>query len=268
VSDHPSVPGAPSADCIRWGGHATVRIELGGTAVLTDPVLRDSVMHLRRVVPLIEGIAADLGAVVISHLHHDHLDLSSLRQLPAEVPLIIPGGARAALGRLARRTVVELAPGDETEVDGVRIRATPAAHRGGRPGLRTVRAPALGYLLERGGTCVYFAGDTDLFPQMAHLAPRIDCALLPVWGWGPTLGPGHLDPDSAAEALTLLRPRLAIPIHWGTFRPRGVRADRRGFLWTPGQRFAEAAARTAPDVAIHVIAPGESVAIALPAPAG
>ena len=57
---------------------------------------------------------------------------------------------------------------------------------------------------------------------MAELAP-LDVALLPVWGWGPTLGPGHMDPADAAEALGLLRPRIAVPIHWGTIHPLGCR---------------------------------------------
>ena len=59
---------------------------------------------------------------------------------------------------------------------------------------------ALGYLI-RGSHQIYFAGDTDLFEGMATLAPRLDLVLLPIWGWGPSLGPGHLDPRRAAEAL-------------------------------------------------------------------
>ena len=70
-----------------------------------------------------------------------------------------------------------------------------------------------------GTASVFFAGDTDLFDEMSGLVPKLDLALLPIWGWGPTIGPGHLDPGRAAEALTLLAPRLAVPIHWGTLRP-------------------------------------------------
>ena len=260
--DHPQQIPELGDDHILWGGHATVRIVLGGEAVLTDPVLRRRVMHLQRVVPLVDGLDRQLTAVVISHLHHDHLDVASLRMLPADVPIVVPAGARPVLGRLAGRTVIELVPGESVDCGTLTIRATPAKHDGRRAGRRSVHAPALGYLIECDVRTVYFAGDTDLFAGMDELAPRIDCALLPVWGWGPTLGKGHLDPARAAEALGLIRPRIAIPIHWGTFRPRIGRPGARAFLRTPGPRFAEAAARIAPDVVVRVIAPGERVVLA------
>jgi len=103
---------------------------------------------------------------------------------------------------------------------------------------------------------VYFAGDTDLFDGMAELGP-IDVALLPVSGWGPRLPAGHLDPRGAAEALRLLRPRIAVPIHWGTFRaPFGARPDDR-----PAREFAQAAAELAPEVEVRVLAIGETLAL-------
>jgi hypothetical protein len=76
------------------------------------------------------------------------------------------------------------------------VRATHADHEGGRGFLGTEVA-ALGYLI-RGSHQIYFAGDTDLFEEMATLAPDLDVALVPIWGWGPSLGPGHLDPRRAA----------------------------------------------------------------------
>ena len=68
---------------------------------------------------------------------------------------------------------------------------------------------------------IYFAGDTDIFPEMAELAPDLDLAILPVGGWGPTLRGGHMDAVRAAKALTLLRPWTAVAIHWGTRGPSG-----------------------------------------------
>jgi hypothetical protein len=79
----------------------------------------------------------------------------------------------------------------------------------------------MGHVLEACGTRVYASGDTDLFDGMSALGP-LDVALLPVWGWGPTLGPGHLDPARAALAVERLRPRVAVPVHWGSLALTGL----------------------------------------------
>lgn len=252
---------ADRPDEIVWGGHATVRITLGGDSVLTDPLLRPRVWHLQRTVPAVPGIADGICAIVISHLHHDHLDLPSLRAIDPQVPVVIPAGARAALGRRPGRTVIELAAGELTRIAGLEIHAVPAAHDGHRPGRPGLAAPAVGYVIARDGQAVYFAGDTDIFPGMADFLPRPTCALLPVWGWGPSLGPGHLDPEGAAAALALLGPELAIPIHYGTYRPRLSRGAPAPGAGSPETRFAAAAARLAPRVTVCIVPPGGHVAL-------
>jgi len=103
---------------------------------------------------------------------------------------------------------------------------------------------------------VYFAGDTDLFAAMSKLGP-VDAALLPVAGWGPKLGPGHLDPARAAEALRLLRPKVAVPIHWGTFRTPF--ADHAGD--GPAREFARLAGMLAPGVDVRVLSIGETLTL-------
>jgi L-ascorbate metabolism protein UlaG (beta-lactamase superfamily) len=117
--------------------------------------------------------------------------------------------------------------------------------------------PALGYVLQ-GSRSVYFAGDTDIYPEMAELS-GVDVALLPVAGWGPRLPEGdHMKSVRAAEALRLLRPRIAIPIHWGTYTPLWVRG---GFAsnQAAGKEFERQAAAMVPQVTVHVLAPGDSV---------
>ena len=136
--------------------------------------------------------------------------------------------------------------------------ATFAEHDGKRPPLGPV-APALGFVLEEGTTKVYFAGDTDVFPAMAELAPDLDVAMLPVWGWGPRLGHGHMNPRRAAEALRLLAPRYAIPIHWGTLWPFGMGRVVPGRLTDPPREFARFARRYAPGVRVLLTPPGEPV---------
>ena len=103
---------------------------------------------------------------------------------------------------------------------------------------------------------VYFAGDTDLFEGMATLAPDLDVALVPIWGWGPSAGAGHLDPRRAAEALRLLRPRLAVPIHWGTYYPLRLGRSLPAFLKEPVEAFRRYAAEHAPSVGLRVLPVG------------
>lgn len=237
---------------ITYIGHATVLIRLDGVGILTDPVLRERVGPLRRLetaeVPAVEE---PLDAVLISHAHRDHLDVPSLTRLGHDGRLI---AARAAVPALRRRgyqgPVDAVDPGDEVRIGAVVVRATPALH--GR------RGSAVGFALE-GSTSVYFAGDTDLFPEMDGLVRDLDVALLPVWGWGPTLGPGHLDPARAAEATRLLRPRVAVPIHWGTLHPAGM--ARLSFLVDPPRAFERLARRTAPETEVKILRPGETLVL-------
>lgn len=249
----------PAAVCtITWLGHATVLIELDGALLATDPVLSRRIAHLRRMVPP-PAVPAGVDAALVSHLHHDHLHRASLRRLDP-VRIVAPAGARSLIPPPLRRRLIEVAEGDEVGVEGVRVRAVHADHDDRRARGR-LRAPALGYVVS-GSRRVYFPGDTDLFPGMAGLAsPPLDVALVPVWGWGPSLGAGHLNPFTAAQALTLLRPRIAIPIHWGTYAPAWATRGRR-YLRRPADDFARHAARLAPEVEVRVLAPGEAISLA------
>jgi L-ascorbate metabolism protein UlaG (beta-lactamase superfamily) len=238
---------------VTWLGHATVLLELAGARLLTDPVLRRRVAHLRRLVPP-PAPPGRLDAVLLSHLHRDHLDLPSLRGLDEVGVVVVPRGAAYALRGL-RHSVVELAAGDEPDVAGVRVRAVEAIHDGRRsPAGRA--ADAVGFIVEERAR-IYFAGDTERFDAMAGFAP-LDVALLPIWGWGPTLGPGHMDPEDAAAAAALLRPDVAIPIHWGTFIAPALRRPDPG---EPPRRFRERCAELAPATRVEQLSPGGSLAL-------
>ena len=250
---------APEVDAIRYIGHATVLIELGGLRILTDPLLAGGILHVRRRVP--SPTVSDIGslnAILISHAHHDHLDRRSLRMIAGDCPVIVPRGMASAARRCGASEVIELDEGDRLPLGELLLEAVPAVHDGRRFPFGGRVAP-LGYLLE-GFRRVYFAGDTDLFPDMAELAGRVDVALLPIWGWGPRLPPGHLDPARAAQAVALIRPQLAIPIHWGTLRAWG--AQRGVDPMAPARAFAEAVTGTAPQTSVRILKPGERMTLA------
>jgi L-ascorbate metabolism protein UlaG (beta-lactamase superfamily) len=249
----------PSSADVTWLGHATTLIEAGGARILTDPVLGGRVAHLRRHAPA----PAPLGrvdAVLLSHLHRDHADGPSLRAVAAQdVPVIVPRGAASTVRKLGPRDVRELAAGESVELaDGVTVHAVPAVHDGRRSPLSRSAADTLGYVVEAGPR-IWFAGDTELHDEMRALdAP--DLALLPIWGWGPTLGGGHMDPRDAAAAAALARPGLVVPIHWGTFLPLHT-PHRKDVLTTPAEEFARHAAELAPGVRVEVLAPGGRVRV-------
>ena len=244
---------------ITYVGHATVLVAMDGVRLLTDPMLRTRVTHLRRRAKVDPDALRGIDAVLVSHAHYDHLDLPSLERLGRSIPVIVPRGLGALLRRRSFDHVVEVEVGEEVTVGAVTVRATHADHAGERAPFGA-RGQALGYLLS-GSHSVYFAGDTDIFPEIATLTDDLDVALIPIWGWGPSLGRGkHLDPTGAAQAAALLQPRIAVPIHWGTYHPlhMGLR-EVPSFLREPPVRFVEAAASAAPGVEVHVLEPGASL---------
>ena len=135
------------------------------------------------------------------------------------------------------------------------VETVPAVHPAGRGPHSRINAPAVGYVLSSPHRTVYFAGDTDLFDGMGGLPP-IDVALLPIAGWGPTLGSGHLDPTRAARATDLIRPQLVVPIHWGTYSPITPRRRPPEWLNRPADQFAAALAEIGQTDRLRLLDPG------------
>jgi L-ascorbate metabolism protein UlaG (beta-lactamase superfamily) len=244
---------------VTWIGHGTALVDLDGVRLLTDPLLRDRVAHLRRRVPPPSAAALrDLDAVLISHLHRDHLDLPSLRRVARTVPLVVPRGGGRLLLRRGFDAVREVAPGDEVAIGSLTVRVTEARHLGGR-GVVGAHGPALGFVIA-GTRRIYHAGDTDLFDGMRAIgATGLDLALVPIWGWASRLGPGHLDPLRAAQALEMLAPRQAVPIHWGTYAVGPAARPPPRYLRAPLEPFLQAARTLAPEVRVVPLEPGESL---------
>ncbi|MFF9037502.1 MBL fold metallo-hydrolase [Streptomyces sp. NPDC014892] len=247
---------------ITWWGHATCTVEDSGTRVLTDPLFARRLAHLRRrrgAPPPPAAAVADVA--LVSHLHADHLHVPSLARLAPGTRVVVPKGAPRqvpGLRRLAHLRLSEAVPGDQVRVGDLVVRAVSARHDGRRLPVGPHRSPALGFVVE-GEARTYFAGDTGLFETMSKEVGPVDVALLPVGGWGPYLGEGHLDAGRAAEALALLAPRSAIPVHYGTYWPIGMDAVRPHEFHAPGEEFVRLAAARAPEVAVHRLGHGESV---------
>ena len=244
---------------VSFLGHSTVVIEDSGVRLLTDPVLRGRIGHLRRHgTPVSAAIWAGIDGVLISHLHHDHFDRRSLELLDPGARVVVPAGGGGLARELGFGAVEEVVAGDRVNFGAVSVLVVHAEHEGGRGPRSSHEAQPVGYVVE-GQRRSYFAGDTDIFDSMTSIGePPIDLALIPVWGWGPTLGPGHLDPRSAADALALLEPRIAIPIHWGTLYPYGLQRLRPLPLSDPPHLFKRYAHEMQLQADVRILQPGEA----------
>jgi L-ascorbate metabolism protein UlaG (beta-lactamase superfamily) len=249
---------------VTFLGHASTVIEMDGVRIVTDPVLRRLVGPLYRRVPqpLTEPLA-DPDVLLISHLHLDHYDPRSLRLFRRDTPVLVPVGAGLSLRWRGFKDIHEVRPGESVRVGRVLIVGTAAKHRGTRHPL-AAGTPSLGYVVS-GSRSVYFAGDTGFFSGIADVWPeRLDVALLPIAGIGPRMPEfKHMSPRHAVKAMDLLRPRLVVPIHWGTYHLPGTalfrfRPDfhrRAPFL------FMAQAADLEPDVHTVLLQPGEGLSV-------
>ncbi|MET0789366.1 MAG: MBL fold metallo-hydrolase [Cellulomonas sp.] len=250
---------------VRWLGHASTVIDLAGVRLLTDPLLLRHAGLLRR-----RGGAprpADwqgADAVLVSHLHHDHAELGSLRLLDGVPVLSAPANARWLRGR-GIAGAVGLADTEWWQVPGadVRVRQVPAVHVH-RPMPHRPNATH-GFVVVAGSVRIWFAGDTAPFAAMADIPALaggpIDLALVPVGGWGPRLSGGHMDAVQAARACLTVGAREAVPVHWGTLHAPVSRRLPPGWMDRAGPAFAAAAARVAPGMHVHVVTPGEQFTV-------
>ncbi|WP_432512648.1 MBL fold metallo-hydrolase [Kineococcus sp. SYSU DK001] len=256
---------------VTWLGHSTVTVDVrtgaGHLRLVTDPVLRPGLAHLRRR-PRTPAPAASAGCdlALVSHLHHDHLDLPSLRRLRPAVLVAPPGSADWVRWKLRVPTtrVVEVAVGESLELPfpagPVEVTALPAHHAGHRTLSWASRAPADARAVQHlvrvpgafGGTgrddlLLWAIGDTGEFEGsdavLAAGGRSPDVALVPVGGWGHTLGPHHLDPRQAAELVARVRPGVSVPVHWGTLHPIALGATMGDRFVEPGRRFTREASR-------------------------
>lgn len=247
---------------LTWLGHATVVLDLDGTRVLTDPLLRRHIGPLRRrgATPARDQWR-DPDVVLLSHLHHDHADLRSLRLLPDHTP-VVASAENAAW--LRRHRLAGVTPGTDDWMRPVpgsplAIRLCAAVHHS-RPMPHRPNA-ATGHLIRTASGTVWFAGDTSLVEEMATLPEQagapIDLALVPISGWAPRLSGGHMGPSEAAEACRMVDARAAVPVHWGTLHTPFGRNLPRGWMDRPAVQFAAAMAERAPGCRVVVPPIGE-----------
>jgi L-ascorbate metabolism protein UlaG (beta-lactamase superfamily) len=206
----------PGQLAITFAGHATVIARYAGLAVAFDPMLGRWIGGARRAVEpgASAGDLADVGLILISHRHADHLHLPTLRGLPRAATVVVPAGAAAALSSLGFARVIELAPGADLELRGVHVIAAATSHGDGE------LAHGLSYVVRGDGPSAYLCGDSGYFSGFADVGARLapDVAVLPIGGFLPvSFRARHMSPLDALYAFEDLRARVMIPIHHGAF---------------------------------------------------
>lgn len=228
---------------LSWLGHATVLMNFYGSWLLTDPALERRIgigRGLAKLGPrrLVEpGLRPQelprLDLLLLSHAHMDHTDLGTLRFLRRDVPVVVQPGNQDLVRRFKK--VHELAWGESAEVGGVRVESTEARHWGAR--MITDRHRGYGgYLIQKAGCTILFAGDTaytDVLTRLRHRA-RIDLAILPIGAYDPWID-NHASPEQAWTMFRRLGAEYVLPIHHSTFRLSREPVEE------PIQRFLQAA---------------------------
>jgi L-ascorbate metabolism protein UlaG (beta-lactamase superfamily) len=245
---------------VTYVGHATVLIEYKGIRILTDPILRNRVAHLqRRQKSVAEDTYKNIDYTFISHTHRDHLDIPSLKMLSPRNTIVTPNGTSHFYTDLGFKQVIEMDKEDSIVIsEDIKIIATNANHISKRD-LHKPSNESVGYLIQLFDKTIYFPGDTDLFPEMEDLGNEhdIDIALIPIGGWWYNIEVGHLDPKRGAQAVSRLKPKISIPIHWGTFHPFGMKWLDLSYLKVPPGEFSYWVAQYSPESSIKILKPGE-----------
>jgi L-ascorbate metabolism protein UlaG (beta-lactamase superfamily) len=216
---------AADQTAVTWVGHASFVVQIGGLTVLADPVWSARIPGVRqRLTP--PGVPWNelppIDAVVISHNHYDHLDGPTIRRLPRDTAMFVPGVLGWWFRKRDFRNVTELDWWESIELNAVRFEFVPSHHWSRRGLTDSCKSLWGGWILATPSQKIYFAGDTGYghwFAEIGRRHPDIDLALLPVGAYEPNwfMHPVHMNPDEAVRAcLDLGAPRMAT-MHWGTF---------------------------------------------------
>ncbi|RLG03285.1 MAG: MBL fold metallo-hydrolase [Thaumarchaeota archaeon] len=184
---------------ISWLGHAAFLLKHSGKLIYIDPYKIRS-----------KG-SADI--ILVTHEHFDHLSPNDLRKIVKhDTDIVAPRSCEGKLKGLGAGIIKLIKPGDKVTVRDVEVEAIPAYN------LTKFRAPGIpyhpreaggvGYILNLDGVRIYHAGDTDFIPEMREL--KVDVALIPV------SGTYVMTAEEAAEAVNTFKPKLAIPMHYGS----------------------------------------------------
>lgn len=255
---HEPVPAiGPGELALTFGGHATVIVRYPGLAIAFDPMIGRWIGGVHRAVEpgLAPGDFSDVGLILISHRHADHLHVPTLQRLPRAATVVVPAGAASHVSNLGFSRVIELQPGADLELRGVQVIAAATSH--GDQEL----ARGLAYVVRGSGPSAYLCGDSGYFSGFADIGARFapDIAVLPIGGFLPaSFRARHMSPLDALYAFEDLRSRLLVPIHHGAFPLSYEELDE------PARWLLELAKQRGVREHVHLMAAGQSARFVTP----
>jgi len=177
-------------DKMEWLGHDTFKVEAGGIVIYTDPFR-------------LEGSLPKADLILVTHEHYDHCSPEDIAKIAGKDTVIVsPGDCEGKLMGNVKR----VKPGDTLKEKGVEIKAVPAYNTNKK--FHPKGNNWVGYVITVEGQRIYIAGDTDRIPEMKDI--RCDIALLPV------SGTYVMTAEEAAGAAGDIKPKVAVPMHYGT----------------------------------------------------
>ena len=215
-----------------WIGHATVLINFFGIKILTDPVLFPrigirlpglTIGPKRLTAPALEfRKLPKIDIVLLSHAHFDHFDLRTLRRFDKDTSVITAPNTADLLRWTRLLDITELRWGEQKYLNSaagaITISAFQVKHWGARTQRDTYRGYN-GYVIERNGRRILFAGDTamtDSFAKLPQLG-EIDLAIMSIGAYNPWIH-SHCTPEQAVEMATVAGAQFILPVHHQTFR--------------------------------------------------
>lgn len=198
---------------LRWLGHAGFCILFEGKKIYVDP------FQIQR--------QEEADMILITHSHYDHCSIQDIEKIAKDgTVVVLPADAQSKVTRINKKIEMQVVePGDSLDLDKVKIEVVPAYNLGKE--FHPKSEGWMGYVVKLGNVVVYHAGDTDSIPEMQKLTGygkkgNEFLALLPVGG------KYTMNAEEAAAAALVIRPTLAVPMHYGSVI--GSRGDAEQFV--------------------------------------
>ncbi|WP_338098566.1 MBL fold metallo-hydrolase [Methanolapillus africanus] len=217
---------ASEDDMIIWLGHASFFIRFGGVTFLTDPSYYSFPFRTRKVpIPCSVNRFKNVDYVIVSHMHHDHADVRSLRKIfkdNSKTEALVPLRGGMYMKHFTKKyQEAGWYQQYKTKPD-VEVFFLPTLHWSRLHVFDSNKTLWGSFLIRANGKTIYFGGDTawgNHFSEIAKLFPEIDYAIMPVGGYKPRsiMKVAHIAPDEAAQAAAIMNTKHFIPMHYGTY---------------------------------------------------